>query len=64
MPAAIRERLGAEVVAALGDPAVAQRIRDFGAEPWPLGPAAYDGFMRDEVAKWAPVVRASGAQID
>ena len=43
---------------------IAQRLRDYGAEPWPLGPAAYDAFMRDEVAKWAPVVRASGAQID
>ena len=64
VPAAIRERLGAEVVAALEDPAIAQRIRDYGAEPWPLGPAAYDAFMREEVAKWAPVVRASGAQID
>ncbi|MBR0673688.1 Bug family tripartite tricarboxylate transporter substrate binding protein [Neoroseomonas soli] len=64
VPAAIRDRLGAEVVAALEDPAIAQRIRDYGAEPWPLGPAAYDDFMRAEVAKWAPVVRASGAQID
>lgn len=64
VPAAIRERLGAEFVRALEDPAIAQRIRDYGAEPWPLGPAAYDAFMRDEVTKWAPVVRASGAQID
>ena len=64
VPQAIRDRLGAEIVAALEDPAIAQRIRDYGAEPWPLGPAAYDAFMREEVAKWAPVVRASGAQID
>jgi tripartite-type tricarboxylate transporter receptor subunit TctC len=64
MPAAIRERMGAEVVAAVGDPAVAQRIRAFGAEPWPLGPTEYDAFMRREVETWAPVVRASGAQVD
>jgi tripartite-type tricarboxylate transporter receptor subunit TctC len=64
VPAAIRERLGAEVVAALNDPAIAQRVRDYGAEPWPLGPADYDAFMRREVEIWAPVVRASGAQID
>ncbi len=64
VPAAIRDRLGAEIVAALNDPAIAQRLRDYGAEPWPLGPVAYDAFMRDEVAKWAPVVRASGAQVD
>lgn len=64
LPAAIRERMGAEVVAAVEDPAVARRIRDFGAEPWPLGPAEYDAFMRREVETWAPVVRASGAQVD
>ena len=64
MPAAIRARMGAEVVAAVEDPAVARRIRDFGAEPWPLGPAEYDAFMRREVETWAPVVRASGAQVD
>jgi hypothetical protein len=52
------------VVAALNDPAIAQRVRDYGAEPWPLGPADYDAFMRREVEIWAPVVRASGAQID
>ena len=56
--------MGAELVAALDDPGLAQRYRDFGAEPKPLGPEAYDAFMRGEVAKWAPVVRASGASID
>ncbi|MBB5689994.1 tripartite tricarboxylate transporter substrate binding protein [Roseomonas alkaliterrae] len=64
VPQPIRERLGAEFVAALEDPAIAQRIRDYGAEPWPLGPGPFNAFMREEVAKWAPVVRASGAQID
>ena len=64
MPRPIFDRLGAELVAALGDPALAQRYREFGAEPAPLGPAEYDAFMRAEVAKWAPVVRASGASVD
>jgi tripartite-type tricarboxylate transporter receptor subunit TctC len=64
MPRPIFDRLGAELVAALRDPALAQRYREFGAEPAPLGPAEYDAFMRAEVAKWAPVVRASGASVD
>lgn len=64
VPVAIRDRLGTEIVAALNDPGIAHRLRDYGAEPAPLGPADYDAYMRAEVAKWAPVVRASGAQID
>jgi tripartite-type tricarboxylate transporter receptor subunit TctC len=64
VPRAIRDRLGEVVVAALNDPAVAARIRDYGAEPAPLGPAAYDAFMRQEIAAWAPVVQASGVTLD
>jgi tripartite-type tricarboxylate transporter receptor subunit TctC len=63
-PRPIIERLGQEVVAALEDPAIAARVREYGAEPAPLGPAAYDAFMAGEVAKWAPVVRASGVTVD
>jgi tripartite-type tricarboxylate transporter receptor subunit TctC len=64
VPRPIVERLSAEFVAALHDPAIARRMREFGAEPAPLGSAEYDAFMRSEVAKWAPVVQASGASID
>jgi tripartite-type tricarboxylate transporter receptor subunit TctC len=64
VPRAIFDRLGAEIVAALEDPALSQRFRDFGAEPAPLPREAFDAFMRAEVAKWAPVVRASGASVD
>jgi tripartite-type tricarboxylate transporter receptor subunit TctC len=64
VPRAIRDRLGGEIVSALNDPGIAQRLRDYGAEPWPLGPDDYDAFMRAQVATWAPVVRASGAQVD
>ena len=64
VPTAIRERLGTEVVAALNDPTIARRVRDYGAEPWPLGPVEYDAFMRREVESWAPIVRASGAVVE
>lgn len=63
-PDPIVQRLGTEVLAALADPAIAQRFRDYGTDPWPLDARAYDAFMREEVAKWAPVVRASGASAD
>ena len=64
VPQPIRERLGGEILEALADPGIAARIREFGAEPAPLPAAAYDDFMRQQVAAWAPVVKASGASID
>jgi tripartite-type tricarboxylate transporter receptor subunit TctC len=63
-PRPVIERLGGEIVAALRDPAIATRFRDYGAEPAPLGPAEFDAFIAAEVAKWAPVVRASGVTVD
>ena len=64
VPRSIIERLGQIFTTALREPALAQRIRSFGAEPAPLGPAEYDAFMRQQVAIWAPVVRASGASVE
>jgi tripartite-type tricarboxylate transporter receptor subunit TctC len=55
----IVEKLSAAVLRALADPAVIQRLREFGADPWPLGPAEYNAFMRAEEAKWGPIVRAA-----
>lgn len=63
-PRPIFDRLGGEFVAALNDPAIAQRMRDYGAEPAPLPAAEFDAFMRAEVAKLAPVIRASGASVE
>jgi tripartite-type tricarboxylate transporter receptor subunit TctC len=64
VPRPVVERLGRELVDAVKDPAIAQRYREFGAEPMPLPPADFDAFMRGEVERWAPVVRASGASVD
>jgi tripartite-type tricarboxylate transporter receptor subunit TctC len=64
VPRPILERLAGAFMAALQEPAIITRFRDFGAEPQPLALAEYDAFMRAEVAKWAPVVRASGASVE
>ena len=61
-PRPVIDRLSEAVGRALNDPAVAQRIREFGADPWPAGPDAYQAFMRAEEAKWGPIVRAAGVE--
>ena len=64
LPQPILERLAGEILGALADPGIAARIREFGAEPAPLPAAAYNDYMRQQVAAWAPVVKASGASVD
>jgi len=69
-PRPIIERLGAELDAISKEPAVRARLADLGADPPNLtpdggtSPAAFEAFIREEIAKWAEVVRASGARID
>jgi tripartite-type tricarboxylate transporter receptor subunit TctC len=69
-PRPIIERLGAELDAISKEPAVRARLADLGADPPNLTPdggttpAAFEAFIREEIAKWAEVVRASGARID
>jgi tripartite-type tricarboxylate transporter receptor subunit TctC len=60
-PRPIIDRLSQAVLRALAEPAVAARMREFGAEPWPAGPEEYQAFMRAEEAAWGPGVRAAGA---
>jgi len=43
---------------------VIARQRQIGAEPRPLGPAAFEAFIRAENEKWREVVRVSGARLD
>ncbi|MFC4343681.1 Bug family tripartite tricarboxylate transporter substrate binding protein [Cupriavidus numazuensis] len=63
-PQAIVDRLNAEVVKILAMPEVKKQMADQGAEPYPEKPAQLAGFMKSETAKWAKVVKASGATVD
>jgi tripartite-type tricarboxylate transporter receptor subunit TctC len=63
-PAAVTERLAAALRAVLADPAIAARFAEFGGTPGQGGPADYETFIKSQIAYWAPIVRASGAQVD
>jgi len=64
MPAAIVERLNAAVVKIVKDPAMSKLLSDQGADPVTMTSAEYAAYIKSEVAKWAQVVRASGAKVD
>lgn len=62
-PRPIQDRMNAAVQHALADPEVARKL-DAGGTPPIIGwsPDRFATYVRDEVALWGPLVRASGAQ--
>ena len=64
LPADIVERLNTEVNRALELPDVRERLKPEGIIPSPMSAREFSAFVADEVRKWGPVVRASGAKND
>jgi tripartite-type tricarboxylate transporter receptor subunit TctC len=64
-PQPIIERLSGAINRALADPVVFARLQEAGIDPTPgMSPRQTTDFIKVELAKWAPIIRASGAQID
>jgi tripartite-type tricarboxylate transporter receptor subunit TctC len=64
LPPDIVERLNAEVNRALELPEVRERLKPEGIVPMLLSARDFSAFVADEVQRWGPVVRASGAKND
>jgi tripartite-type tricarboxylate transporter receptor subunit TctC len=64
-PQPIIERLSDAIKQAIADPTVFARLQEAGIDPTPgMDPRKTAEFIKAELAKWAPIIRASGAQID
>lgn len=63
-PAAVINRLNAELQSALNDPETRRRIIASGAEPMSGTPAEFRSMIESEIVKWAKVIKVSGARID
>jgi len=63
-PQPIVERLNREIVAALKDPGVAEKLRAVYMEPVGNSPAQFAAFMQEELRRWGPVIKRSGVTID
>jgi tripartite-type tricarboxylate transporter receptor subunit TctC len=63
-PAEIIDRLNREINAGLADPKLKARLADLGTSVLAGSPADFGKLMADETAKWAKVVKASGARAD
>jgi len=64
LPAPIVERLNAEVRRALELSDVKEKLRHEGISPNRLDAKEFTAFVADELRRWGPIVRASGAKND
>ena len=64
MPADVLGRLNKAFVAALDSAEVRARMTQLMAEPSPTTPEQFSNFVKAELAKYGPVVKASGAKVD
>lgn len=64
MDAAVVQRINTALVAALNQPAVAERLADLGTTPNRMTPADYTALVRSEGQRWAEIVRTANITAD
>lgn len=64
LPREIAQKIQAEVARILKDPGLREKFIQQGADPSGNTPEEFGQYMREETAKWAKIVKASGAQAD
>lgn len=63
-PRPIIEKLSAAIATAARSNDLAGKLLEQGAEPVGSSPEAFAAVLRDEVARWSAVIKASGIQVD
>jgi tripartite-type tricarboxylate transporter receptor subunit TctC len=64
LPADIVKRLNTEVLQALQNPELIEKYKSLGAEISPSTPEEFLALSIRETAKWAEVIKRSGAKVD
>jgi tripartite-type tricarboxylate transporter receptor subunit TctC len=64
VPRPIVDKLAAAIHAALATPELQEKFMNGGSKPTPMPPDQFAAFIREDTARWAPVIRASGAKIE
>jgi tripartite-type tricarboxylate transporter receptor subunit TctC len=63
-PKAAVDKLNAAITKIVSSPDVKDQWAKQGAEPMVMTPAQFDAYLREDIKKWAEVVRISGAKLD
>lgn len=63
-PSSAVDRLAREITNVMSTDEMKKRMQDDGAEARPSSPSEFSALIRSDMAKWAPIVKASGASLD
>jgi tripartite-type tricarboxylate transporter receptor subunit TctC len=63
-PAAIKEKLHAEIAKALKAPAVAEKLKNLGADPFSLTPAQFDAQVKKEIENNSKIAKAANIRVN
>ena len=63
-PRPVIEKLNAEILKVLSSPEVKDNWGKQGAVPMGMTPEQFDRFLREDIAKWAAVIKATGMKVD
>jgi len=63
-PAPVVQRLSSDVAAALASPDLLDKFKALGVEPLAGGPGRLAALLKEDIARWAPIVKASGAVVE
>ncbi len=63
-PRELVQKISADIAAAVKSSDLTRRMSELGMEPVGSTPEQYDVLVRSEIAKWAKVVKDSGAKAD
>jgi tripartite-type tricarboxylate transporter receptor subunit TctC len=63
-PKAIVAQLSAEIAKALDTKEVQERLAGVGCEPYKTTPEQFSALVRNDLSRWAGIVKASGATVD
>ena len=63
-PAAVVRQINADLAEALKNPEIADKVAKAGGDPYLTTPDEFAALLKADIAKWAKVVRDSGAKLD
>jgi tripartite-type tricarboxylate transporter receptor subunit TctC len=63
-PRTVVARLNREITSVLGTQEFREQLMAAGADPAPTTPEAFAAYIKSDIAKWAKVIKLSGAKVD